>query len=87
MARIKRLPIHSIAKRLSRSAQEKDVFLGWLLPTEIEYVCRRSAERDRSLEKKREIADSLRKKGRSYKIHISFRANRTFAEELNYLMK
>jgi hypothetical protein len=87
MARVKRLLPHLIAKRVKQSPLDKTVFVGQLLPVEVEYVCRRSGERNGRLDTKRAKAAAFRKKGLAVWIPISFKANYTFAKELASLVK
>ena len=82
MPKLKKLPSHSIAQRVKRVQTEDETWLGWLLPTEVEYVCRRSGERNKRLDRKREQAKTLRKKGLAKKIPLLFKANKTFHKEL-----
>jgi hypothetical protein len=82
MPKIKKLPVHTIARRVRRVPGLENGWIGQLLPTEIEYVCRRSAERNKRLDRKREEAAYYRERGLAVKLSIVFTANHTFNEEL-----
>jgi hypothetical protein len=77
---------HVIARRV-QPLKLKNAFSGLLLPVEVEYVCRRSGERNRRLDWLRNHAKQLRAKGQSQYLKIEFVANQTFAEELYYLQR